>query len=387
MKSNRIVICWILCLYCWAATPLAAQIKVGAIGDSLLDEYFDQEGFGQSLSYARNPLQLLVETNRIDAGPTGNWGDIRNTGYEYNWALAGSTSSSLIADNQHLSLAGQVPSKGISTAILLVGSNDLFPYLPTYDGVDPGTVGSAYEAIYEGIATQAQIDAAASQAVANVRLAAETLKASGVQVIVGAPPEYGISPLAKTFYTDPVKRERVDQVHEAWTRTAIDQLLQETQVPVVDFYRFSKEIWGDHGSENEFFRLGGVDLDLDGTGGVNYSDVLLGNAYSPTADTVDAFTHDGIHPNSIINGLFANLVMTAMNEQYGAGLTLFTEAEMLAFGGPNTAALYSGDTLGASLGGQTYGDFIYSPVPEPVAISGLLGLCLAGATRRRRLAV
>ncbi len=294
----------------------AGQVKLGTIGDSLLDEYFDQSGFGTSLSYAKNSLELLVQSSKIDMGPTGNWGGTRKTGYEYNWALAGSTTETLISDGQHTNLAAQIGTERITHAFMTIGSNDLFPEEPTFGTT--GTPGSFYEAIYEGLATAEQIEFYQNQAIDRVITAAQTLKDTGVILVVGTTLEYGISPLAKTLYTEASKRNLIDNVYEDVNQQLTQRLTQEVGVTVVDFYGLSKDIWGDHGSENAVFELGGVAMDLDGTGGVDFATVLNGT-YDPTSvtsDTVDVFAHDGIHPNSAIGGIFANLTLAAFNQAY-----------------------------------------------------------------------
>ena len=342
------------------ASAAFAQPKMGAIGDSLLDEHFDQSGFGMSLDYSRNGLELMVINGKINAGPLGAWGGTRNNGYEYNWALAGETTGSLIANAQHTNLAAQVGVENIPYAVMIIGANDLFPVPPT------GTFSSSYEAIYEGVATAQQINAVATQAIADVVLAAQTLKNSGVKLVVATPPDYGISPFAKYYYPDPVKRDRVDDVVEFWTTEAAVQLTRDVGVPVVEIYRLTKDMWGDHGSENPTFELGGVLLDLNGTGGVDFVDVIIGNPVTPTADTNDAFVHDGIHPNNTIGGIFANLVMTAFNEEYGTAFELFTEQQILSNAGPSLGGLYTADTFSSSLGGKTYSDYVISAISPTV---------------------
>ncbi len=260
---------------------------------------------------------------------------------------------------------------------MVVGSNNLFPIPPTYGAT--GFPSSDYEVLYEGLATQADIDRIANQAIQDVVDAATALKASGVNVVVATAPDYGIAPFTQFFYTDPVKRERADDVTEYWNNLALQRLTQEVGVTVVDLYGLSKDIWGDNGSENETFELGGVELDLDGTGGIEFADLLTGNANPNdiTSDTVDAFLHDGLHPNTAIGGIFANAYMTAFNLEYGGNFELFTEEEMLLFGGPNLGSMYTGETLQSSLGGKYYGDYVYSAVPE----ANLFGFCI----RSRRL--
>ena len=86
-----------------------------------------------------------------------------------------------------------------------------------------------------------------------------------MDLVVATAPDYGIAPFTKHFYTDSSKRELVDDVVESWNSAAITRLTTEVQVPVADIYSLTKDVWGDHGSENSTFELGGVSLDLDGT--------------------------------------------------------------------------------------------------------------------------
>jgi hypothetical protein len=332
-----------------------------------------------------------VASGRVYAGRTAAeaglvfWPDTRRTGFEYNWSLAGSTTTSLLADNQHTNLASQISLSGITKAVLVVGANDLFPVPPSMHLT--GVPGSSYEAIYSGVASQAQIDTFANLAVSNVVIAAQALKLSGVDLIVATAPDYGISPFAKHFYPSFSGREAVDNVIEAWNISAINQLTQNVGVPVVDIYSLTKDIWGDHGSENPIFELGGVNLDLSGTGGVDFSNVLNGT-YNPaetTSDTQDAFVHDGIHPNTAIGGVFANLFMQAFNQEYGDAFTLFSEQQILGNAGPSLGNSYVADTLQSSLGGKSYSDYIFSisAVPEPSSL-WLVGVGLGWIARRRR---
>jgi hypothetical protein len=357
-----------------ACGQAGAQIKLGAVGDSLLDEHFDQSGFGQSLAYSKNALELIIASGQIDAGAIDNWGGTRGSGYEYNWALAGSTTETLIANAQHTNLVAQAATEDIPRAVMVVGSNDLFPYPPTYDGSNPATLGSSYEAIYEGLASTSQIESFATAAVNNVVTAARAIKEGGLQLLVSTAPEYGISTYAKTFYTDAAKRDRVDDVMQVYNAMAIERLTTVVGVPVVDLYTLTKDIWGDHGSENSTFELGGVELNLVGTGGVEYSDVLMGNPYTPTADTVDVFTHDGIHPNSAINGLFANLFMNAFNQQLNTSFTLLSEQQILQQAGPTLGSMYTADTLSTSLGGKTLADYVIPAVRADFNDNGMVDL-------------
>src|SRR5439155_9640247 len=98
------------------ATAFASLGKLGAMGDSLSDEYWDS---GVS-TYATNWAQLVVVYRGVDMGPTaaqagtGTWGEPRNAGFKYNWARSGADSSTLLTQGQHTGLRGQVSSDGVS---------------------------------------------------------------------------------------------------------------------------------------------------------------------------------------------------------------------------------------------------------------------------------
>ena len=103
---------------------------LGVMGDSLTDEYAEE-----TYDYARNWLEQLTLFRAINTGPTaaeagqpgGTWGEPRRTGYEYNWARSGATSTTLLTDGQHTGLAALVAPEGISHVVLAIGSNDFIP--------------------------------------------------------------------------------------------------------------------------------------------------------------------------------------------------------------------------------------------------------------------
>ncbi|TWT67906.1 PEP-CTERM sorting domain-containing protein [Crateriforma conspicua] len=360
--------------------------KMGAIGDSLLDEHFDQSEVGVNLGYSKNAFEILVDTGRIDAGSTnpGGWGDTRGTGYEYNWALAGSTTQSLIDDGQHTNLAAQASTEGIGKAVLIVGSNDLFPWAPP-GGVVTNLASSSgpYQSIYSGLLDQGTIDGFANAAVSRVIVAAGALRDAGMDVVVATAPEYGITPFAQAFYPDAARRELVDDVMQQYNENAKTALTQQG-IPVVDLYQLTKDIWGDNTSPNGNgdFKVGNLEVNKLGTGGVDYSDVLAGNPFFPTDATTDAFVHDGIHPSTLVNGVFANLFLEAFNQEYGDSFQLLTAGEILAQTTPSIAGQYDGTSPIVLPDNATYSSYIASAVPEP-------GTCLllavaAGWGYRRR---
>src|SRR5947207_6544709 len=108
MKQRTMGLAMIALAIVLPAPVFAALGKLGAMGDSLTDEYWDS---GVS-AYATNWTGLLVNYRGVDMGRTAaqagtnSWGSPRNAGYKYNWALSGANSSTLLSQGQHTGLAG-----------------------------------------------------------------------------------------------------------------------------------------------------------------------------------------------------------------------------------------------------------------------------------------
>jgi phospholipase/lecithinase/hemolysin len=343
-------------LACLLLALPAAAAKLGAMGDSLSDEYAE-EAYG---SYAQNWVEQLVIHAGLDAGPTaseasqpgGTWGEPRRTRYQYNWARAGADTATLLSGGQHTGLAALVGPEGIDYAVLGIGANNFFP------------LGQAYTNIYNGVWDQATIDAYVSQALADIDAALDEVLATGVRLVIVNAPDYGVTPSVRSLYPDAVKRQRVaDAISQL--NAGIDATAQTRQLVVVEMFDAALAIFGPHASPKTTLLIGNVAIQLgqsDTSGGGN-----------PTA----AFVHDGVHPNTTLQGVFANVIMAAMNIAYRGNHTLFTEAEILAHRGIS----YGGsDTLVSELGDKDYPDFVtnYAP-PLPLSMptlptSGLVAL-------------
>jgi lysophospholipase L1-like esterase len=330
----------------------ASAVTLGVMGDSLSDEYAE-ESYG---SYAQNWNEQLVNFAGFDLGPTaaaaaqpgGTWGEPRRTGYEFNWARSGATSVTLLSDGQHSGVAAQVIPEGIDYVTIAIGANDY----------NPADV--AYQAIYANLWSQAQIDAHNTTIVANILTALDTALATGVDAVVTNIPDYGLSPTVQGFFPDPVGRQRVaDAITQANNDLAPPVFVRG--VVLIDFFEASLAIFGPHGSPNATLTIGNVAIQL------NQADTAGGG--NPTAGFVD----DGVHPNTTLQALSANMTMEALNIAYGEGLTLFTEAEILAHRG---IAYGGSDTLVAQFG--NYSDYIYAPQAVPGLGMGGIVLCAVG---------
>jgi len=77
----------------------------------------------------------------------------------------------------------------------------------------------------------------------------------------------------------------------------------------------------------------------------------------PNSTPTNAFVSDGFHPNTVLQGIFANTILQAFDSGYGADVPLFSEQELL-----NQALIpYGGsNTLEARIGSLT--NFVVLPV-------------------------
>jgi lysophospholipase L1-like esterase len=345
MIRGFVTCCVVFCV-AEACIPLrAAPIVLGVMGDSLSDEY-SEASYG---AYAQNWVQQLAIYNLANLGPTaaaagqpgGTWGEPRRRGYEYNWARAGASSGSLLSGGQHTGVAGQVPTKSITHAVLAIGANDFAP----------GGQGSAYYEIYNGNWPTETINNYVNQRVANVTTALNTVLPTGVKLALVNFPDYSVAPVTQALFNEPAKRDRVTAVI-AQVNAALDSLTQAKQIPRIDLFGVAQTLFGTSAAPKTTLLLGNVTINLaqtDTSGGSN-----------PTA----GFVHDGVHPNTTLQGLLANLFMRALDMGYDAGVPMFSEQEILAHRG---IAYGGSDTLVAQIGNLR--DYIANYAP-PLANAG-----------------
>src|ERR1051325_11322282 len=311
-----------------SARAWATLGKLGAMGDSLTDEYWDD---GVS-TYATNWAQLIVTYRGIDMGPTaaqagaGTWGEPRNTGYKYNWARGGATTATLLSEGQHTGLRSQVVSEGVSNAVLAIGPNDFNPS------------SSAYFNIYNGFWSTSQIQSYVNQSISNIEIALAIVRTSGVAVVVANVIDPGPTPAVTSLYTGAANRDRVTAAVQS-VNSGVKNLAQKYRAPLMDWYGLETAVLGPNTNLHPTLKLGNVTINLRAS-----------DPGPPNSVPTDAFVSDGFHPNTVFQGVFANLVLQAFDSGYGAGVTLFSEQEILT----HSLIAYGGsDTLLAQIGSYT----------------------------------
>jgi len=326
---------------CALTASAEPQLKLGVMGDSLSDEYFENP----TRAYAKNWLQQVAENRAIDPGPTAvaagqpqrTWGPPRETGYAFNWSSAWATARSLLASGQATGLASQVAADGIGCAVLAIGANDFNPY------------SGAYAGIYDGTWSAARIQVQELRTLANIKTALVTVRRTGVPLILVNILDSGSTPalMDDPFFANATKRQRVTSVINDINRR-LRQLAQTYQVPLVDWFGLAQSMAGSPTNLAPVLLLGNTPIKLQQT------DPGPGLGANPTA----GYVADGFHPHTTIQGVLANAIITALDSGAGANLPVFTEAEILQHAG----LTYGGvDTLLARIG--SYTNYVFLPVP------------------------
>src|SRR5262249_24559504 len=134
-------------------------------------------------------------------------------------------------------------------------------------------------------------------------------------------------------------------------------LAQKYQVPLMDWYHLELATIGPNTHLHSTLKIGNVNINMRGS-----------DPGPPNSAPTNAFVSDGFHPNTVIQGIFANIVLQAFNSGYDAGVDLFSEQEMLTLAN----IPYGGsDTLAAQIG--SYRDYVILPVLPRFTAINILG--------------
>jgi lysophospholipase L1-like esterase len=275
-------------------TPFTIK-GVGVIGDSQSDEYRADDRRGSTYaSTTMNWVELLAKYRKVDFGEWGLWEEPRRTGYAYNYARSGATANSMIISGQHIGVAQQVKDGNVNLVIIYIGSNDFAPYI-TNDG---------YQAIYDGSISRAEILRKENILVANIKTAIDTIRDAGnAKILLIKIPDWG----------NHIGVQISNVINE--TNNQLEILAKTYSIPTIDPNDFYKTI-------NESNGKNGVEI-----AGETFTRVI------PSDDPHSLVLDDGVHPGTVMNGLFANYVMRALNTNIGTSLKPFSQKEIFSAAG------------------------------------------------------
>lgn len=299
-----------------------APARVAAIGDSLTDEYAEQT-YG---AYARSWTQILVHAGRIDMGPTaaqagrpnGDWGEPRRTGYKHNWARYAETTDWGIASGQPAGAAASAASGEAEFVFIWLGGNDF----------STGAY-ATYDRIYYNQWTPQQTEEFVAQRIVNLRSIVQVVHAAGGRIVLCSISDFSFMPWIWGVRPSVQDRERVSQVL-ANVRDRTRALAREYRVVFLDMYRLNKDLFGANPAQRPMILVGNVPIRLHGSG--EQPDV--------------GFVFDLVHPQTIVQAVWAGAMLEALRSGYGAPVQEFTERNMVEAAGLTYGG---GDTLSAVL--------------------------------------
>ncbi|MBZ0114096.1 MAG: hypothetical protein K8J08_16650 [Thermoanaerobaculia bacterium] len=230
-------------------------------------------------------------------------------GWQDNWALSGATTDSALASGQDTGVAAGALERDVSHVVIRLGGNDFLPWA------------GAYDEIYFEVWDQPTIDLWIAGRIDNLRTMLEVIVPTGVGVVLLDVIDYSIMPaLNQGSYGDPLRRELVATAVGQFS-DAVRDLADEYDLVFLDTFALGRAIFGTNLTPRPTLLVGNVPVDLTDT------DTSTGE--DPTA----AFVHDGIHPNTVLQGIWANAVAAALNLGYATGIAPLSEEEILAAAG------------------------------------------------------
>lgn len=278
---------------------------VAVLGDSQADEYRADDSRG--LTYASTTLNWVEQLDKfrdVNFGPWGSYGEPRRTGYAYNWARTGATAASMIESGQHIGIASQVKKGEVNLVIIAIGANDYAPYI-TPDG---------YDALYAGTIPEARILQKKNRLIADVTTAIDTIRDAGeVRMLLVTIPDWGHHLGVRVAFPLPEQRQAVSTIISE-TNADLREVASERDIAILDMEDFYTSV----------FHEGPTEVTV---GNETFSAVLPGD------DPRSLFLEDGTHAGTVLNGLFANAVITKMNTLLGTTIRPFSQEEILSHAG------------------------------------------------------
>lgn len=279
---------------------------IAVLGDSQSDEYRADDSRGSTYaSTTLNWVEQLAKYRNFNFGEWGEWEEPRRTGFAYNYARSGATAHSMIASGQHIGVANQVKADKVNLVIIYIGANDFAPYI-----TDTG-----YQAIYNGTITRPQLINKENLIVANLKTAIDTVKDAGnVKIVIITIPDWGNHIGVQVGFPFPDQRRLVTTAIEE-TNNQIEQLASSYMIPTIN--------------PNDFYKT--ITRDKTATG-IKIGDQTF-TRLVPSDEPHSLVLDDGVHPGTVMNGLFANYLIHALNKTIGTAITPFSNQEIFTHAG------------------------------------------------------
>lgn len=349
-----------------AQAASAQQIGLALLGDSIVDDYLGPSGPGNTNLAAGSFGQVMAETRGdiINFGaykaptndPADAWDEIRNFGYEYNFATAGATASAqdfnfdangrfvstepgVIAPDQDYTetpivsnlanqIAGLTPyiqNGDIDAALISIGPNDIFFHTAVFDGV----TGGSYDAP-DAFIDQTLIDYIADAILDGI----DALQAAGdIDIVLG---ELAEVPVYNQEELDAIAAiNDIIRVEAAAKGAVVIDLLEWSETGEKVDPETGNIIVGDVEVVYGSAAFKPIDTSPDGDGVFcNYEGVCPLDSHATRF-----LAEDGIHLNTMMQGLLANEFITAMNVNFGYDIDIISDNELLTLAGIETTVV------------------------------------------------
>lgn len=304
--------------------------KIGACGDSATDSYQDPSinMGGVSHAWAFTWLELLVRLGRVDCGAWGSYASPRGTDYANNFAFSGDSTGLAISHGQHTGLRDQISAGACQYAIVEIGEDDF--------DISPGANGEAnvVTGIYNGTYSAGQISTWQNTLLTNLNTIIDTLLAASpppLGVLVFTVMDFFLNDLlVQGLYPNAPGRARCSAAVvgvNALLRT--NMAARGATVAVLDF-----DAAFTHPHYLKEVGAGGVSwVDPSGNGGsYEYWGQTVTLTTLDTKTSVRYLTH-GRHASTIVNGEWANAVISGLNTSFGLGIKPLTPWEVIGEAG------------------------------------------------------
>lgn len=260
-------------------------------------------------------------------------------GQSYNVAINGSRTQGLLNNGQHTDVAALVANGDVNLAYLFIGGLDVPPVA------------------LDMILGTLNVPNWADGVVSRMMTAVDTVLAEGPEgMVVAGLPDMTLVPGAASYASVPGLAAPVVSAIDYTNALIKEQVLSRGQV-YLDVASFMRDL------NAEPFVVGGVTIDT-----------VIGST-DPTH-----FFLDELHPGFVGNGVFANLMLTAMNEGFGTSHALFTDQEILARAGLSDS--YTGETSNVNY--ATYVHVVPEPSSGALAFFAMLSAGSVAIIRRRK---
>jgi len=236
---------------------------------------------------------------------TAYWGEPRRTGFQHNWARYADTTDRAIAGGQHTGAAAGIAAGASDYVVIFIGGNDFAPW-----------TSSAYQNIYIGAWGEQEIAAFVAGRIANFRTMLDAFEGTDAQIVLTSPLDFNFMGFARNGHPTPHFRELVTSA-VARCRDGVRALAREKRVAFLDLFRLNIDLFGPNHALRQQILVGNVPIRLMEAGDTGAS----------------GFIFDGVHTQRVVQAIWGQAIVAALNGGCGAAVPSLTESDMLAAGG------------------------------------------------------